>query len=214
MFFQAEALKDFPNREVCDFMATRKSHATRSSANDRWQAKLVPSHPDFHLPTGNWWPGLHPHTPCRFATSPRLFRFDSIVCHFDKAPTMAASRPPSPPSGPQGIFSVPFERFVRDEISDWAGAFPLLGLSCFCPPQNDPTTQPLPDTMETYFDSRLDLLQRTLTKHSDRLKLKAEVALNDVLKMKPPSGDDLAGNFDREVQKFRLKVRVISVNFF
>jgi hypothetical protein len=68
--------------------------------------------------------------------------------------------------------------------------------------------------METYFDSRLDLLQRTLTKHSDRLKLKAEVALNDVLKMKPPSGDDLAGNFDREVQKFRLKVRVISVNFF
>jgi hypothetical protein len=60
--------------------------------------------------------------------------------------------------------------------------------------------------METYFDARLDLIQRTLTKHSDRLKMKAEGALNDVLKMKPPSGDDLAENFDREVQKFRLKV--------
>jgi hypothetical protein len=66
--------------------------------------------------------------------------------------------------------------------------------------------------METYFDSHIDLLQRTLTKHSDRLKLKAEVALNDVLKMKPPSGDDLAENFDREVQKFKLKVRVAYSN--
>lgn len=63
------------------------------------------------------------------------------------------------------------------------------------------------DTMETYFDSRLDLIQRALVKHSDRLKLKAEVTLNDVFKMKAPSGDDLVENFDREVKQFKLKVR-------
>lgn len=60
--------------------------------------------------------------------------------------------------------------------------------------------------METYFDSRLDLIQRTLMKHSDRLTLKAEVALNDVFKIKTPSGDDLTDNFDREVKQFKLKV--------
>ncbi|KDR68981.1 hypothetical protein GALMADRAFT_146001 [Galerina marginata CBS 339.88] len=31
-----------------------------------------------------------------------------------------------------------------------------------------------PDTVETYFDSHVDLLQRRLLKHSDRLKMKAE----------------------------------------
>jgi len=37
-----------------------------------------------------------------------------------------ASRPPSPTSG-KGYFSAPFERFSRDEASDWASAFTLLG---------------------------------------------------------------------------------------
>ena len=36
--------------------------------------------------------------------------------------------------------------------------------------------------METYFDSHLDLLQRQLSKHSDRLKMKAEEKFNNVLK--------------------------------
>lgn len=27
-----------------------------------------------------------------------------------------------------GYFSVPFERFTRDETSEWAGAFTLLGM--------------------------------------------------------------------------------------
>jgi hypothetical protein len=60
--------------------------------------------------------------------------------------------------------------------------------------------------METYFDSRIDLLQRRLQKHSDRLKLNAEKAF------KIPSGDvlskeALSENFDREVKNFKLKVR-------
>lgn len=49
------------------------------------------------------------------------------------------SRPPSPilrPGAPgslsntnlgMGFFSVPFERFVRDDVSDWTSAFTLLG---------------------------------------------------------------------------------------
>lgn len=28
-----------------------------------------------------------------------------------------------------GYFSAPFERFLRDEASDWTGAFTLLGAS-------------------------------------------------------------------------------------
>ncbi|KIM83878.1 hypothetical protein PILCRDRAFT_818889 [Piloderma croceum F 1598] len=104
------------------------------------------------------------------------------------------SLPPSPSSRTAtpfgaGYFSVPFERFARDEASDWAGAFTLL------------------DTMETYFDSHIDLLQRNLQKHSDRLKLNAEKAF----KIRSPSGDvlskeALSENFDREVKNFKLKV--------
>ena len=68
------------------------------------------------------------------------------------------------------------------------------------------------DTMETYFDSRLDLIQRSLAKHSDRLKMKADQAFQGVLKkdvlkqMRTPSGEALSDNFDREMQKFKIKV--------
>lgn len=51
----------------------------------------------------------------------------------------------------------------------------------------------------------MDLLERRLKKHSDRLKLRAEEAF----KFKAPSGDLFATkdiNIDREVQKFKLKV--------
>ncbi|KAH9947308.1 hypothetical protein B0H21DRAFT_692213 [Amylocystis lapponica] len=95
-----------------------------------------------------------------------------------------------------GYFSVPFERFVRDDISDWASGFTLL------------------DTMETYFDSRLDLLQRRLAKHSDKWKMKAEETLHemfkkDVFKIKPTSSN----NFEKELQKYKLKTsqRLISI---
>ncbi|KAF8076039.1 hypothetical protein FPV67DRAFT_1558595 [Lyophyllum atratum] len=93
-----------------------------------------------------------------------------------------ASRPPSPPLNGKSYFSTP--RFMREEASDWAGAFTLL------------------DTVETYFDSHVDLLQRKLQKHSDRLKMKAE----ETFKLKDLSGDLLAENFDREVKNFKIKV--------
>ncbi|KAL5487883.1 hypothetical protein ACEPAI_5991 [Sanghuangporus weigelae] len=105
------------------------------------------------------------------------------------------SRPPSPPHRPDtpgqgsgismGFFSVPFERFIRDDVSEWTGAFTLL------------------DTIETFFDSRMDLLERRLKKHSDRLKIRAE----ETFKFKAPSGDLFVGkDLDREVQRFKLKV--------
>lgn len=65
--------------------------------------------------------------------------------------------------------------------------------------------------METYFDSHIDLLQRRLSKQSDKLKMRAEETFNDVFKkdvfkkdlfkIKAPSGD-----IEREMQKFKLKV--------
>ncbi|KAJ3523084.1 hypothetical protein NM688_g8784 [Phlebia brevispora] len=109
-------------------------------------------------------------------------------------------RPPSPiqrsdtPSPGFGFFSVPFERWVRDDLSDFASGFTLL------------------DTMETYFDSRIDLLQRNLAKHSDRLKVKADKAFQEMFKkdfvnkLKSPSGEILADNLEREMQKFKIKV--------
>ncbi|KAI0650133.1 hypothetical protein C8Q79DRAFT_998052 [Trametes meyenii] len=96
-------------------------------------------------------------------------------------------------SSSSGVFSVPFEKFKRDDISDWASGFTLL------------------DTMETYFDSHLDLLQRNLAKTSDRLKMRAEETLNDlkkdvlkdgVFKIMPAPGAQL----ERDLQKYKLKV--------
>lgn len=61
------------------------------------------------------------------------------------------------------------------------------------------------DTFETYFDSRVDLLQRKLQKHSDRLKMKAE----ETFKIKELSGDALAENLEREIKNLKLKVRFV-----
>jgi len=64
------------------------------------------------------------------------------------------------------------------------------------------------DTFETYFDSHVDLLQRKLQKHSDRLKLKAEEALKiKDLKIKDLSGDLLTENLEREIKGLKVKVR-------
>jgi hypothetical protein len=52
----------------------------------------------------------------------------------------------------------------------------------------------------------MDLLQRNISRRKDKLKMRAEVALNEIFKGKPPSSDVLAENFEREVVKLRLKV--------
>lgn len=64
-----------------------------------------------------------------------------------------------------------------------------------------------PDTVETYFDSHVDLLQRKLQKHSDRLKMKAEETFKiKDLSIKDLSGDMLAEHFEREFKGFKVKV--------
>ncbi|KAF8902788.1 hypothetical protein CPB84DRAFT_1775444 [Gymnopilus junonius] len=108
---------------------------------------------------------------------------------------MASSPPNSPPFG-KGYFSAPFERFIRDENSEqFPGALTLL------------------DTVETYFDSHVDLIQRKLQKHSDRLIMKADLKLKD-LRIKDLSSPVLAENLDREFKRFKLKLstRVTSLS--
>jgi hypothetical protein len=108
---------------------------------------------------------------------------------------------------PPGYFSASFERLIREnEMADWASAFTLFGgysavhvevlwsLYRLCG---------LSDTLETFFDARIDLIQRALTEHRGRLRIRAEEAMN---KMKTPAGEDLAENLDREMQKFKIKV--------
>ena len=117
------------------------------------------------------------------------------------------SRPPSPILG-KGYFSVPF---VRDEaLEQWTSGFTLLGrilLTSSIKWHFTKLNLSSSDTFETYFDSHVDLLQRKLQKHSDRLKLKAEgtFKIKD-LKIKDLSGDILAENFEREIKNFKLKV--------
>ncbi|KAJ7755670.1 hypothetical protein DFH07DRAFT_486222 [Mycena maculata] len=94
------------------------------------------------------------------------------------------AEPPMPPNGIGKPFSQAFERFKRDEMAEWAGAFTLL------------------DTVETYFDSHVDLLQRQLQKHSDRLKMRAE----GTFKIRDISGDVLGENFERELKSFKLRI--------
>lgn len=90
------------------------------------------------------------------------------------------------PSFSLGYFSAPFERFTRDEaFADWGSAFTLL------------------DTMETYWDARVDLLERNLKKHSDKIKLRAEEALK---RTRTPTGELVAKDLEREIQKFKIKI--------
>ncbi|KAF7301601.1 hypothetical protein MIND_00725600 [Mycena indigotica] len=103
-------------------------------------------------------------------------------------PPASISRPPSPPITLKNPFSASFERFRREEAADWAGAFTLL------------------DTVETYFDSHVDLLQRKLQKHSDRLK-KDLMSRAEEFKIKDFSGDQLAENFEREFKGFKIKLQ-------
>jgi hypothetical protein len=52
----------------------------------------------------------------------------------------------------------------------------------------------------------MDLLQRNISRRKDRLKMRAELALNEIFGGKPPSPDVLTENFEREVAKLKQKV--------
>lgn len=99
-------------------------------------------------------------------------------------------KPPSTPFTPsssslnlQGYFSVPFER-LRNDDNDWSGLTLL-------------------DTVETFFDARLDLFERKIKKQKERIQARAtELARN---RIRISQSDDL----EKEIQKFKSKVRGI-----
>ncbi|KAI0311146.1 hypothetical protein OF83DRAFT_1177858 [Amylostereum chailletii] len=63
------------------------------------------------------------------------------------------------------------------------------------------------DSMESYFDSRIDLLQRKIQKGADGVHLKR--ALGGILKRgRSSSPEVLSEHFEKELQRLRLKVKV------
>ncbi|GAW10392.1 integral to membrane protein [Lentinula edodes] len=76
--------------------------------------------------------------------------------------------------------------FGRDDMVDGSTAFTLL------------------DTLETFLGSHVDLLQRRLQRHSDRLKLKTDEVLRRRNSSSP--GENVIANLEREAKAFQLKV--------
>lgn len=61
-----------------------------------------------------------------------------------------------------------------------------------------------PDTLETYWDSRMDLLERRLKSHGEKLKVRANEQL---AKIKTPTGEfQYPKDIEHEVKKFKVKV--------
>ncbi|KAH7873189.1 uncharacterized protein C8R40DRAFT_397033 [Lentinula edodes] len=78
------------------------------------------------------------------------------------------------------------DAFGRDDMVDGSTAFTLL------------------DTLETFLGSHVDLLQRRLQRHSDRLKSKADEVLRRRNSSSP--GENVIANLEREAKAFQLKV--------
>jgi hypothetical protein len=111
-------------------------------------------------------------------------------------------------------------------MTEWTSAFTLIGQPLAFPHYHLVTgSSPiwcslailiLADTVETYFDSHVDYLQKKLQKHSDLLKIKAgqfqgNFKLSDISRDLTQHGDSLAENFDREVKTFKLKVCCVCI---
>ncbi|GJJ11729.1 hypothetical protein Clacol_005967 [Clathrus columnatus] len=104
-----------------------------------------------------------------------------------------------------GYFSMPFDRLRKDELG-WTTGFTLLGAFSFLFFGAVLLIQHCSDvdTIETYFDSRIDLLERHLKKQGDKLKIRAEEALK---RTKTPMGEfRYSVDLEKELQKFKLKV--------
>lgn len=79
-------------------------------------------------------------------------------------------------------FSIPFEKVRADDALtiDWAGLTLL-------------------DTIETFFDARIDLFERNLKKHKERIQTRAAALAKTKIRTNTEE-------LDKEVQKFKLKV--------
>lgn len=105
-----------------------------------------------------------------------------------------------PPSEPGASVYKSERDNSREDIGQWAGSLTLL------------------DTLETYFDSRIDLLERRFKQHSDLWKRKAGIALkrttSEALKRtKTPTAelsrlyDERSKEFEVELAKYKQKLQ-------
>lgn len=62
------------------------------------------------------------------------------------------------------------------------------------------------DTVETFFDARIDLFERQLKKQRDRIQTRATLLAKERREKLKTSAED----YDKELQKFKLKVRLLS----
>jgi hypothetical protein len=83
-------------------------------------------------------------------------------------------------------FSLSFEKVLNDDtlINDWVGLTLL-------------------DTMETFFDARIDLFERKIKQQKDRIQSRAAALAKAKIRTN-------AEELDKEVQKFKLKVNARS----
>jgi hypothetical protein len=119
------------------------------------------------------------------------------------------SRKPSSPTLLSNLnlsfFSEAFDRFAKDDLGT---GFTLLGEYCQ-PKRNWPAVSDTKltvwyaDTIETFWDARIDLLERRIKKHSDRLKMKAGGAFKLA---GTPTADLYTKDMEKEIQRFKEKV--------
>ena len=83
-------------------------------------------------------------------------------------------------------FSIPFEKVLNDDsiMNEWTGLTLL-------------------DTVETFFDARIDLFERRLKQQKDRIQSRAAALAKAKIKTN-------AEELEKEVQKFKLKVNTRS----
>ncbi|KAG9094554.1 hypothetical protein FRC06_010696 [Ceratobasidium sp. 370] len=97
------------------------------------------------------------------------------------------------PSADPGSSAYQSERYKsQEDISQWAGSLTLL------------------DTLETYFDSRIDLLERRFKHHSDQWKRKAGIALkrttSEALKRTKTPTAELTRMYDERTKEFEVEL--------
>lgn len=74
------------------------------------------------------------------------------------------------------------------------------------------STEYTPDTLEDYFDSRIDLVSRKLAKRRESLQLR--LSLGGILRRtnSVPAPEALSEHFEREMSRLQLKVSSLSSN--
>ncbi|KAG9126972.1 hypothetical protein FRC07_001190 [Ceratobasidium sp. 392] len=139
-------------------------------------------------------PATSPASDGHLATPALISDYTSSVASNQVSPlTSPGVGPAMLPSADPGSSVYKSERYKsRDDISQWAGSLTLL------------------DTLETYFDSRIDLLERRFKHHSDRWKRQAGIALkrttSEALKRTKTPTAELSRLYDERTKEFEVEL--------